>query len=188
MFTAPIRTNDGRYIVRFYGEDKKPVFKQVNRATISSVEDTSCILNIDDTSVFDGVDETFVAALKENGKQWLGKELSDKVIESAYQAGVTDNEITVPFVFSKGNLMTKFFSHDRTPIEMTDLEDGAVCDVILEVSGIWFLKKTFGPIWRLVQLKQSRPPSKPRYTTECMFQADEEVDEDDDDDIISSAF
>jgi hypothetical protein len=58
------------------------------------------------------------------------------------------------------------------------LENGTVCDVLLEMIGVWFLKKTFGVQWRIVQVRDTKPLKVPEY----LFQDEEEENQEDDDD------
>jgi hypothetical protein len=84
----------------------------------------------------------------------------------------------------KGSVVTKIYSHDRTVAESSVLEANAMCDVMLEFSGIWFMKKTFGAIWRVAQVRMRSPPKKV-YPDEYLFQDTDEVDaEENDDDYI----
>ena len=49
--------------------------------------------------------------------------------------------------------------------------------MIVEFSGLWFAKKTFGPIWNLVQVKLFADPIVDDYPEDYAF---EDTDEDDD--------
>ena len=53
---------------------------------------------------------------------------------------------------------------------------GTVCDVLLECTGVWFLKKTYGPVWRITQVRLKSPPKKPKML-QYMFQDDDVVDD-----------
>jgi hypothetical protein len=68
--------------------------------------------------------------------------------------------------------MTKAYSHDKTEMNPDDLEEDTKCDVVVEYSGMWFLKKSFGPIWRLVQVRRRAPPKK-HYTDDYLFEDDQ---------------
>jgi hypothetical protein len=52
--------------------------------------------------------------------------------------------------------------------------------VVLELSGLWFLKKSFGPIWRILQVRVRAPPKTPELPKDYLF-SDEPADEVDDD-------
>jgi len=61
------------------------------------------------------------------------------------------------------------FNHRREELSVDDVPENTVCDVILELSGLIFSKKSFSPVWRLVQLKTVAPPKK----MECLFEEEQ---------------
>ena len=69
------------------------------------------------------------------------------------------------------------------PLFLPVEEISGACDFLFELAGLWFLKRSFGPIWRVVQVRQ-RPVPKPKtkgYPVEFQF-ADEPEPEGEDDD------
>jgi hypothetical protein len=81
-------------------------------------------------------------------------------------------------------------------MEVTDnnsLTDGSKCKVIVEFSGLWFAKKTFGPIWNLVQVKLFAAPIIDDYPDAYAFEDTEDEEEeapaqeDQGDDVLEEA-
>jgi hypothetical protein len=66
----------------------------------------------------------------------------------------------------------------REVVSEDELVEGADCDAVLELSGISFTKKTYSPVWKIVQTRLKEPPKK-KYHEEYLFQDDEHVSDDD---------
>lgn len=56
------------------------------------------------------------------------------------------------------------------------------CDIIVELSGLWFLKKSFGPVWRVVQARLKKTSTFP---STYIFEGEDD-DATDDDDVITA--
>ena len=176
MFSTPKKSADGRY----YAKTSQPVMMQVNNVRLSgkfSDSDTVTI-EISDTSKIFNIDAQIIQAAKDNSESWFGKVLADKTLEAAYTGSVVNNVMNVDKATHKGESVCRTFAADKTFIDHEYIEDGVVCDVYLEFAGVYFLKKSYSPAWKLVQLK-IRPGPKNKYTDECLFQ-DDDIEESDD--------
>jgi hypothetical protein len=123
------------------------------------------------------VDDEILAAAKENCLDWFGKNLAEKTLDTAFSKSVKDNVMNVGKATVKGQVLTKVFnSVTKEAVETSALQSDTVCDVMLEFSGVWFMKKTFGPIWRIAQARILAPPKK-LYPDEYLFQDSEEAEE-----------
>ncbi len=164
MFSAPKKTNDGRYYVK--ATEKKLV--QLNGVTLASgLQDPSSVtFSLDATSwgkvsEFDGL---IIQEAKENSESWFQRKVADKTIEAAYvKPADTMNVSSLPGARVYQN---------KEEIDPSTVTEGAICDIVLEFSGVWFAKKTFGPTWKLVQTRV-RPPPKKKYEG-YLFQDDDE--------------
>ena len=67
----------------------------------------------------------------------------------------------------------------NTAVCVSFLHFVVVCDVMLEFTGISFTKKTFSPVWRIIQSRLKVAPKK-KYHEEYLFQ-DEPVELSDED-------
>ena len=72
---------------------------------------------------------------------------------------------------------------DQETFQSIDNEILTRCDVMLELSGLWFLKKSFGPIWRVIQVRVRGAPKAPDFPKEYLF-TDDPADEDDPADYV----
>jgi hypothetical protein len=124
------------------------------------------------------VDTLVLSSAKENCELWFSRVVADKTLETAYTKS-----------FSNGTMnVTKPSYHKvyrlREVVSDADLSEGNVCDVVIELSGISFTKKTYSPVWKIVQTRLKELPKK-KYHDEYLFQDDEPVEEASDDDLFA---
>lgn len=176
-FGTPQKLPDGRYFLKIQG-----CRKQLNKVTIVG-EPTPKSVNLklteEQVQYFSGIDSEIIAQANKSKQEWFGKDLSDETIQQAYQESVTDGVLSSSFVTVKGAVQTAVYDDKKELKETSDIKDGSCCDVIVELSGLWFLKKSFGPIWRIVQVRL-RTDSKLPVPKEYMFTDDPEPEEVDD--------
>jgi hypothetical protein len=183
VYGTPKQLADGRYYVKIsQGEESTRVMVQLNKVKLltkfDESDDVTLELNQAALDKIASIDAQNIAASKVNSQSWFGKVLADQTLEAAYSK--SNQELSMNTTKAR---ITKIFAHDKTPVEPETIEAGVMCDVILELAGIWFLKKTFGPIWRIAQVRLLAPPKKV-YPDEYLFQDDEEPEADADDDYI----
>jgi len=151
---------------------------QLNRTKLVTKFDDSENVTLDLTDAAVGivskVDDEILAAAKENCLDWFGKNLAEKTLDTAFSRSVTGNVMNVGKATIKGQVLTKVFNQaTKESVETSVLDPDTLCDVMLEFSGVWFMKKTFGPIWRIAQARILAPPKK-LYPDEYLFQDSEE--------------
>ena len=187
-YGSPKKLPDGRYYLKVSDESGGRVMVQLNKVklltTFTESDDVTLQLNTQALEKISSIDEQNIVAAKANSQEWFGKALADQTLEAAYVKSTQDLTMNTSKAKVGSQVVTKTFSHDRTVVDTEQLVIGTDCDVILEFSGIWFMKKTYGPIWRVAQVRLLAPPKK-MYPDEYLFQdADEpgtepaETDED----------
>lgn len=180
-FDQPKKTQDGRYYLKVSNDDGSRVLVQLNNVNIdtkfSESEQVTLLLNDINKSKVKNIDETCVTQAEESTQEWFGKVLSPTTLRSAYTGLGDKDTLNVSKATVKGKVVTNVFDHERNVVDHDSLEQGVSCDAILEFAGIWFMKKTYGPIWRLAQVKVRPPPKKkaPVYPKEYLF-VDEDVE------------
>lgn len=127
------------------------------------------------------IDEAVVAKAKEAKLEWFGADLKDETIQGAYQTSLTDGSISAGLAKVRGEVVTKVFDSKKQEVELASVGENTQCDVIVELAGLWFLKKSFGAVWRIVQARVRAAPAPPAFPTQYMFE-DEIVDEQAEDD------
>ena len=182
-YGTPKKLADGRYYVKSFKDGEARVMVQLNKVKLLTKFDESDDVTLElSQSALDRISEIDaqnVAASKVNSQSWFGKVLADQTLEAAYSKSTQDTSMNT----TKARV-TKIFAHDKSPVDPSSVESGIMCDVVIEFAGIWFLKKTFGPIWRIAQVRLLAPPKK-LYPDEYLFQDDEpEPEADADEDYI----
>jgi hypothetical protein len=173
-YGKPQKLPDGRYFLKISGQRH-----QVNGIIAQDgLASKSINFKIEDQSVFDTIDAELLAKAKESKVEWFGKELGDETIVNAFQESVTDGVLGASLVSVKGQVATLAFDRQKNPLALEDVAAGSQCDALFELAGLWFLKKSFGPIWRVVQVRVRTGAQVPNFPKECLF-TDEVEDEDD---------
>ena len=184
IYGPPKKLPDGRYYLKIEKEDGGRVMHQMNSSKIvtrfDESEDNTIELSSAGVDRISAIDAEIITAAKENCQAWFGKQLAPQTLETAYTKSVKGVIMNVSKATVKNQVVTKVYSSTKECISSSELAEGVVCDVILELSGIWFMKKTFGPIWRIAQVKMSAPPKK-LYLDEYLFQDEEEKTHSDED-------
>ena len=173
-YGKPQKLPDGRYFLKISGQRH-----QVNGIIAQDgLASKSINFKIEDQSVFDTIDAELLTKAKESKVEWFGKELSDETIVNAFQESVTDGVLGASLVSVKGQVATLAFDRQKNPLALEDVTAGSQCDALFELAGLWFLKKSFGPIWRVVQVRVRTGAQVLNFPKECLF-TDEVEDEDD---------
>ena len=182
--TTPKQLPDGKFFVKVLNDDDSRVLVQLNNSQHNSdfsEDDISIGVHAQYQQGVIDLDAATVSAAITNCKEWFGKELSVKTLEAAFSKSLVDSTIDVSKFVSKHKVLTKVYDHTKTEVvvDSSNVVSGTVCDVLLECTGIWFLKKTYGLMWRLVQIRLKPPPKKSHADT-YLFQDDVKDSSEDD--------
>ena len=160
-YGKPQKLPDGRYFLKISGARH-----QVNGLVLQDAPSSKAVnFTVADPALFQNVDADLLAKAKESKLEWFGKELSDETINNAFQESVTDGVLGASLWTNKGEIVTTAFDTKANPVELADIKENTPCDVVFELSGLWFLKKSFGPIWRAIQIRvRSGPKFEPPKT------------------------
>ena len=178
-YGKPQKLPDGRYFLRISGKTQ-----QVNGLVLQdSLETKTVNFKVPEGSdIFKHIDEELLTQAKASKVEWFGKELSDETILNAFQESVTDGILGASLSSVKGQVTTTAFDTQKNSIELQAVKTDSKCDVVFELAGLWFLKKSFGPIWRVLQVRV-RGGAVPPPPKEYMF-TDEPEDEEDPADFL----
>ena len=181
-YGTPVKIPDGRYFLKVSAKGDGRVFHQVNNVHVTTPltkETRQVNLNVPSKTLFESIDNELLSQAEVSKLEWFGKDVSADTIRSAYQTSLsTDGELAASLAAIKGQVVTTFFDAQKNAID----EISGSCDFLFELAGLWFLKRSFGPIWRIVQVRQ-RPESKPKtkgYPVDFQFVDDPEPEPDDD--------
>lgn len=175
-YSKPQKLPDGRYFLKVTGQRK-----QLNGVVLQD-DLTNKNLNLkiqdDQAEFFNNVDAEILTQAKQSKQEWFGKELLDDTIAAAYQESLTDGLVGASLATVKGEFVTRAFDRQRNAIDLANVKKDTECDVVLELSGLWFLKKSFGPIWRVLQVRIRGAPKAPEFAKEYLFDDDPAEDDD----------
>ena len=174
-YAKPQKLPDGRYFLKISGQRL-----QVNGVVAQDgLSSKSINFKIPDQAVFDTIDTELLTKAKESKVEWFGKELSDETITNAFQESVTDGVLGASLASVKGQVVTLAFDVQKNALALEDVTAGSQCDVVFELAGLWFLKKSFGPIWRVIQVRVRTGSRTQNFPKEYLFEDEPGAEEDD---------
>jgi hypothetical protein len=179
-YAKPQKLPDGRYFLKVSSAGA-PVRHQVNGLVLQdSLDSRHPNFKLSDPKIFENIDTDILTKAKESKQEWFGKELSDETIQNAYQESVTDGVLGASLAMLRGEVTTLAFDTQKNPVELQDVKAESRCDALFELSGLWFLKKSFGPIWRVVQVRVRMGPRRTPLVKEYLFTDEPEPEVEDD--------
>ena len=142
-------------------------------------------------------DTKIVELATANSKEWFGKTMSQALVDEFYRRLVREptNAQYAPVMKTKISLVNGepgclFYDEECKPATMDAFVRGAEIKLILECDRVWFINKSFGVSWRVLQ---ARVISRPRRLDTYSFQADDNDGEetrndayDDDDGVVAA--
>jgi hypothetical protein len=170
-YATPQKLPDGRYFLKITGARH-----QVNGLILQDSLASKSVNFKTESKIFSEIDEQILTQAKLSKQEWFGKDLSDETIQNAWQESVTDGILGASLATVKGQVVTVAFDTRKNPVELQDIQPETSCDVVLELSGLWFLKKSFGPIWRVLQVRVRAPPKTAEISKQYLF-SDEPADD-----------
>lgn len=154
-YSEPTKLTDGRYFVRISNKTGR-IFEQVNRAEVST---DNCFKVQTHLNKYD---DMIIQQAVLSSETWFSKKLDESFLRGVYETSVSDDGVLeAPFAKIKGSVVAIAFDEDKNNIKLSDVVQGSTWDIVIELVGIWFLKKTFGPVWRVIQLRHSRNKAVP---------------------------
>jgi hypothetical protein len=172
-YGKPSKLQDGRYFLRVTNGDGSRVLKQINGV---DVQEAHC-LKVPQSVDLREFDDDILASAEKNSEEWFGKKFDLDALKKAFDSSVNTCLLEAPFAKRGGTVATRVFDCERKEVSPDVLVPGTKCDVVVELVGLWFLKKSFGPVWRLVQArlkKESTFPSKYMFSEDNGDETDDE--------------
>ena len=175
IYEAPTRDQDGCYIVKVKTEEGKKCLFQLRNVTVRDLGQEVEIKSSKLDSI-NAVDEENLNVAAERSKEWFKKEMSQETLKTFYTPSFTKGVMTADKIAA-----SRVFNPERESIPFEIISEAKTCDVLLEFTGIWFAKKTFGPMWNIVQVKLVKPTPEPEpepepqedYPEECIIDDEE---------------
>lgn len=182
-FSKPVKLSDGRYFSKISTDEDQPSYLQLNDITMMTPfsEGDSVVVKLPEqaTGKLTSIDDMIVEKAIENSTDWFGKMLTEKSLRTTFVSSFKDDTMDVTKNTRKGQLEVKCYSSSKEEMDPNDLDVDTVCNVILQMCGIWFMKKSYGISWRLLQIKTKPLPKKKKTEVQYMFEDEEEPEESD---------
>ena len=179
-FTEPKQLADGRFFVKVSQDDDRNVTLQLNKVTLMSnfaESEDSVTVGVQNKDSVLKMEQDILRAAKENSTSWFGREVQQKTLDAAFTRSLSDEGAMNLNKSKRGKI--GYFNSDKQESQtpLNSLEVDAVVDMLVELTGIWFLKKSFGLHWRIIQVRDSPKPKKQLYLFENQ-DSDESSDDD----------
>lgn len=128
------------------------------------------------------LDALLIKAAQDNCEEWFGPNMKKDLVPEFYRKLINNKNPQYPPVLKvkvgvgiNGEPAAQFYDENRAPVGIEYLSKGTVVKMIVELSSVWFVNKTFGATFRLAQ---AAVVTKPRRLQGYAFQEDEEMAED----------
>ena len=143
-YSQPIKIPDGRYYLKVTKGGER-VFYQLNKVkltddTLFAAKNLSFDLNEMNQSIVAAVEQELVQQAVTSKMEWFGKEISDETISKAYQSALESTIFQAPLATVNGNVVTVAYDAQKTAVDMATIQKDASLDILVELSGLWFLK------------------------------------------------
>lgn len=174
-YGKPAKLQDGRYFLRITANGGKRVLKQINNA---EVQEAGCFKV---PCTLQEYDDQILEQAEKCSEEWFGKKFDMEALKKAYDSSVSAGILEAPLA-----RLAKVFDAQKNEVSASSsaLVPGTTrCDIIVELSGLWFLKKSFGPVWRVVQARLKKTSTFP---STYMFEGEDDEVATDDDDVVAA--
>lgn len=163
-YGTPSKLQDGRYFLRIVQSNGGGrVLKQINSAEVQEANCFKVPVSLQE------YDDDILAQAEKSSEEWFGKKIDMDSLKRAFDSSVSTGILEAPFARRNSSIATKVFDCDRKEVSTDVLVPGTRCDILVELTGLWFLKKSFGPVWRVIQVrlkKESTFPSRYMFSDE----------------------
>ena len=130
----------------------------------------------------ESLDELLIQVATDNSAEWFGKKMNKELITEFYRPLINARNPNYPPVLKvkcsvdlNGQPSAQFFDESpaHKPVSIEYLGKGCTTKMIVELSSLWFVNKTFGATFRLAQ---AAVVSKPRRIQGYAFASDAPAD------------
>lgn len=173
-YSQPVKIPDGRYYLKVTKGGER-VFYQLNKLklvddNLLATKNLSFTLPESAVDILSAVEQELLSQAISSKMEWFGKEISDETIAKAYQSAIDHGTFQAPLATVNGQTVVVAYDSNKDAVELKNIQKDSVVDVLVELSGLWFLKKSFGPIFRLAQIRVPlQAASRKTFPTQYLF-------------------
>jgi hypothetical protein len=151
-YSAPVKVPDGRYYMKVTGSNRL----QFNKLRIDGFIAKPLVFHLNEAQLdqVKTMEDQIVSKAKDSSVEWFGREISSATIVKAFQSSMSEDTFETCLATSGGRVITTFWDSGKNLKEQAS--EWSNVDVIIELSGVWFLQKSFGPIFKVIQVKESK--------------------------------
>lgn len=176
IYDDPTRDEDGTYIVKVSSDEGKKCLVQLKCVSVKDLGE-EVEVQVRNAKKIRVIDEENLNTAAERSKEWFKKTMCSGKLKTLYVPSLSKNVLTADKISA-----SRVFNPEKESIPFDIIKETKKADVLLEFAGIWFAKKTFGPIWNIIQVKLVPPeqepepepeepvePAEPEYPEECVI-------------------
>jgi hypothetical protein len=181
IYDTPTRDEDGTYIVKIRTDEDKKCLVQLRCVSVKDLGE-EVEVQMKNSKKIKAIDDENLSTATERSGEWFKKEMKIDKLKALYVPSISKNTLTADKISA-----SRVFNPEKESIPFDIIKETKKADVLLEFVGIWFAKKTFGPIWNIIQVKLVPPeqepepepeePAEPEYPEECVIS--DEISDDD---------
>ena len=165
------KTSQGEYVVDISAQAGGPVFHQLNNVTLTIDASQGDATIKGDLSSLGKFNDEILEYANGHSEDWFGRKVAEATLAKAYQVQ-DDGPFTADLLQnSDSEVITKYYGQDKELKDAGELsQEDLHVHVVVELRGLWFVKKNFGAIWKLVQVKDAPPPPPKSPYEDYLFQ------------------
>jgi Family of unknown function (DUF5871) len=163
-FGSIIKVPDGRYYLKVTGSKARV---QLNKITVTDFSQKPITLKLTSKQIDSvrAIEEQILKQASLSSKEWFGREISDPTLIKAFQSSISpDGTMDVSLLTAGGKTRTTFWDNNKQAKDMGS--EWNTVDLIVDLTGVWFLKKSYGPIFKVLQVKESTRMPQHEYLFE----------------------
>jgi hypothetical protein len=182
-YSQPVKIPDGRYYIKVTKGGER-VFYQLNKMklldeSLLATKNLTFALPEMACDILSAVEDELMSQAISSKMEWFGKDIANETISKAYQSALEGATFQAPLATVNGQNVVVAYDSRKEAVQLDQVQKDAVIDVLVELSGLWFLKKSFGPIFRIAQIRvPNQAPARKTFPTQYLFDdAQDEVEE-----------
>jgi hypothetical protein len=159
-----IKVPDGRYYLKVSGGRARA---QLSKIHISDFSQKTLTIKLTTKQIenIKSLEEQIMKQASLSCKEWFGREISDPTLIKAFQSSISpDGTMDVSLLTAGGRVRTTFWDNDKQAKDIGS--EWNMVDLIVDLTGVWFLKKSYGPIFKVLQVKESTRMPQSEYLFE----------------------
>ena len=110
--------------------------------------------------IMSAVDEQVKRIAVERAAEWFGRAQSYEVVDALFRPSVAphpegkyDPTLKVKIPWHNANPIPEFYNSNQEKVTIGDIENGSQVTCVIELAQIWFVNKSFGASWKLMQCR-----------------------------------